>query len=51
MAEQRISFIDPDSITDEAMIAEFERCARVRSQHQGIVQSLRVAFCEMRILR
>ncbi|RLA24902.1 MAG: carboxymuconolactone decarboxylase, partial [Gammaproteobacteria bacterium] len=28
MAEQRISFIDPDSITDEAMIAEFERCAK-----------------------
>jgi len=28
MAQQRISFIDPDSVEDPAMIAEFERCAR-----------------------
>lgn len=28
MDKQRISFIDPASITDPAMIAEFERCAK-----------------------
>ena len=28
MANQRISFIDPASIDDPAMIAEFERCAK-----------------------
>jgi alkylhydroperoxidase family enzyme len=28
MSEQRISFIDPESIDDPEMIAEFERCAK-----------------------
>lgn len=28
MAKQRISYVDPASITDPAMIAEFERCAK-----------------------
>ncbi len=28
MAEQRISYVDPASVDDPAMIAEFERCAK-----------------------
>jgi hypothetical protein len=28
MSKQRISYVDPASVTDPAMIAEFERCAK-----------------------
>ena len=28
MSKPRISYIDPTAVTDPAMIAEFERCAR-----------------------
>jgi hypothetical protein len=28
MAKPRISYVDPATVTDQAMLAEFERCAR-----------------------
>src|SRR5437899_10742623 len=28
MSKPRISYVDPSNVTDEAMLAEFDRCAR-----------------------
>ncbi|MCH8135926.1 MAG: hypothetical protein IIB77_08120 [Proteobacteria bacterium] len=54
MTTQRISFIDPASIDDPAMIAEFERCAafgtpRPESQaiHMDLAEKNRITYGAM----
>ena len=50
MSKQRISYVDPASVTDPAMIAEFERCAKFgtpRPESQAIrahVPAVMMAF-------
>ncbi|HVA14611.1 MAG TPA: hypothetical protein VNF99_15295 [Stellaceae bacterium] len=47
MAEQRISYVDPATITDERMLAEFDRCRREgtpRPESQAIRAHVPAAF-------
>jgi hypothetical protein len=47
MVNQRISYVDPATITDEKMLAEFERCRREgtpRPESQAIRAHVPAAF-------
>ncbi len=47
MAKQRISYVDPATITDENMLAEFDRCRREgtpRPESQAIRAHVPAAF-------
>ena len=47
MAKQRISYVDPANVTDDAMLAEFDRCRRIgtpRPESQAIRAHVPAAF-------
>jgi alkylhydroperoxidase family enzyme len=47
LAKQRISYVDPATVTDEAMLAEFDRCRRIgtpRPESQAIRAHVPAAF-------
>jgi alkylhydroperoxidase family enzyme len=47
LAKQRISYVDPANVTDDAMLAEFDRCRRIgtpRPESQAIRAHVPAAF-------